>query len=155
MSGETFYGGGAVWLANEGGWVACVDPQTGQARAAERVMRFPRGPISPLAANEATHQMIAAGEQGLIQVPTDATQLHGSDRSPQRRPLDQFDEDDNFVATTLMDQYCTRLAETWLGIPAGDLLPGSPKSSSRNPHSQLAIRRESAQNQCAGPSALT
>jgi uncharacterized protein (DUF1501 family) len=40
--------------------------------------------------------------------------------------LDQLDEDDNFVATTLMDQYYATLAETWFGVPAGDLLPGSP-----------------------------
>jgi hypothetical protein len=40
--------------------------------------------------------------------------------------LDQLDEDDNFVATTLMDQYCATFAETWFGVPAGDLLPGSP-----------------------------
>jgi hypothetical protein len=33
---------------------------------------------------------------------------HGSDRSPQRRPLDQFDEDDNFAATALMDGYYAR-----------------------------------------------
>ena len=69
-------------------------------------------------------------------------QLHGSDRSPQRRPLDRFDEDDNFVATTLMDKYYARLAGTWPGVPGGDLLPGAPKPSSRKPHSQLAIRRE-------------
>jgi dihydrofolate reductase len=56
--------------------------------------------------------------------------------------LDQLDEDDNFVATTLMDQYYATLAETWFGVPAGDLLPGSPTPSSRKPHSQLAIRRE-------------
>ncbi len=60
-------------------------------------------------------------------------QLHGSDRSPQRRPLDRFDEDGNFVATTLMDKYYARLAGTWPGVPAGDLLPGSPKPSSRKP----------------------
>ena len=82
-------------------------------------------------------------------------QLHGSDRSPQRRPLDRFDEDDNFVAATLMDKYYARLAGTWPGVPAGDLLPGAPKPSSRKSHSQLAIRLRRAQIQCAGPSALT
>ena len=40
--------------------------------------------------------------------------------------LDQLDGDDNFVATTLMDQYYATLAETWFGVPTGDLLPGSP-----------------------------
>jgi uncharacterized protein (DUF1501 family) len=73
------------------------------------------------------------------------------------KPLDleQLDEDDNFVATTLMDQYYATLAETWFGVPAGDLLPGSPTPSSRKPHSQLAINVRRAQNQCAAPSALT
>jgi alkanesulfonate monooxygenase SsuD/methylene tetrahydromethanopterin reductase-like flavin-dependent oxidoreductase (luciferase family) len=33
------------------------------------------------------------------------------------------DEDDNFVATALMGEYYARLAETWPGVPAGDLLP--------------------------------
>jgi len=42
----------------------------------------------------------------------------------------------------VMDEYYATLAETWLGVPAGDLLPGSPNPSSRKPHSQLAIRRE-------------
>ena len=41
-----------------------------------------------------------------------------------------------------VDEYYATLAETWLGVPAGDLLPGSPNPSSRKPHSQLATRRE-------------
>lgn len=40
--------------------------------------------------------------------------------------LDPLDEDDNFVATNLMEQYYATLAEAWFGVPAGDLLPGSP-----------------------------
>ena len=87
--------------------------------------------------------------------PTDTTQLHGSDRSPQRRPLDQFDEDDNFGPTTLTDEDYATLAETWLGVPAGDLLPALPTApvGSRILSLRLGVRR--AQNQCAGPSALT
>src|SRR5215471_6315552 len=68
-----------------------------------------------------TMPWLAAGDRS--RAPTGATQPHGSDRSPQRRPLDQFDEDDSFVATTLMDEYYAGLAETWLGVPVGDLLP--------------------------------
>lgn len=68
MSGGTVYGGGVLWLANEGGWVACLDPQTGQARAAERRTPFPPIPTDPLAASRAAHQLIAAGGQGLVQV---------------------------------------------------------------------------------------
>jgi uncharacterized protein (DUF1501 family) len=40
--------------------------------------------------------------------------------------LDQLDEDDNFVASILMDRYYATLAETWFGVPAGDLLPAPP-----------------------------
>jgi hypothetical protein len=35
--------------------------------------------------------------------------------------VDQFEEDDNVIAATLMDQYDATLAETWFGVPAGDL----------------------------------
>jgi uncharacterized protein (DUF1501 family) len=30
------------------------------------------------------------------------------------------------MPTTLMDEYDATLAETWLGVPAGDLLPALP-----------------------------
>ena len=43
--------------------------------------------------------------------------------------------------TALVPYYAT-LAETWLGVPAGDLLPGSPNPPSRKPDSHLATRRE-------------
>src|SRR5258708_33417676 len=36
MYATTAYGGGALWLANQVGIVACLDPQTGEARANER-----------------------------------------------------------------------------------------------------------------------
>jgi hypothetical protein len=54
-----------------------------------------------------------------------------------------------------VDEYYATLAETWLGVPAGGLLPGSPNPSSRKPHPhwRLGVRR--AQNQRAAPSALT
>ncbi len=67
MGAETIYGGGALWLANEGGWVACVNPRTGRARAAERIP-FSRGLVTPLAADRETRQVIAAGNRGLVQV---------------------------------------------------------------------------------------
>jgi len=37
-----------------------------------------------------------------------------------------------------MDQYYVTLAETWSGVPAGDLLPGSP----------LALQQEAALSAC-------
>ena len=46
--------------------------------------------------------------------------------------------------------------ETWLGVPAGDLLPGSRNPSSRKPHSHsLRFVWGRAENQCAASSALT
>ena len=41
-----------------------------------------------------------------------------------------------------MQEYCTTLAETGLGEPAGDLFPGSPDPSSRKTHPQRATRPE-------------
>lgn len=67
MGATTIYGGGALWLANGGGWVACISPRSGRARAAER-MPSSRGLISLLEAEGATHHVIAAVDQGLIQV---------------------------------------------------------------------------------------
>jgi hypothetical protein len=69
--------------------------------------------------------------------------------------VDQFDDNDNFGPTTLMDKHYATLAETRLGVPAGRPPPRLSHPSSRKPHSQLAIRRETAQNQWAAPSALT
>jgi len=37
MWGETVYGGGALWLANQGRFVACIDAQTGKVRASTRL----------------------------------------------------------------------------------------------------------------------
>ncbi len=67
MSATTLYGGGALWLANEGGIVACLNPRTGKVRAIER-MPQPRGTIDPLAASRASGQVFAAGDHGLVQV---------------------------------------------------------------------------------------
>ncbi|WP_117000035.1 DUF1501 domain-containing protein [Desertimonas flava] len=39
--------------------------------------------------------------------------------------LSRVDEDDNFIATTTMDQYYATLAESWFGVPASDVLAGS------------------------------
>ena len=44
--------------------------------------------------------------------------IHGDPPS-----LTRLDEDDNFVATVMMDQYYATLAESWFGIDAGAVLP--------------------------------
>jgi hypothetical protein len=67
MGAAAIYGGRALWLATEGGRVACIDPQTGRVRAAESIP-FSRAMITPLAADGTTRQVIAAAGQGLVQV---------------------------------------------------------------------------------------
>jgi uncharacterized protein (DUF1501 family) len=42
--------------------------------------------------------------------------------------LDQLDDDGNLRATVSMTEYYATIAEHWLGVPAGDVLPGSPRS---------------------------
>jgi hypothetical protein len=41
MFEATAYGGSALWLANQLGVVACLDPRTGTVRASERIGRSP------------------------------------------------------------------------------------------------------------------
>jgi len=41
--------------------------------------------------------------------------------------LRDLDPDDNLKATVNMTEYYATIAESWFGIPAGDVLPGSPK----------------------------
>ena len=41
--------------------------------------------------------------------------------------LDRLDDDDNLIATTMFDQYYATLAESWFGVPASEVLPGSPR----------------------------
>jgi len=35
-------------------------------------------------------------------------------------------DDGNLVATVGMDEYYATLAESWMGVPANEVLPGSP-----------------------------
>lgn len=37
MSASTIYAGGSLWIANEAGFIACLDPQTAKVRASERL----------------------------------------------------------------------------------------------------------------------
>jgi uncharacterized protein (DUF1501 family) len=41
--------------------------------------------------------------------------------------LTRFDDDDNFVATTMMDEYYATLAEKWFGVDAVDVLTTKAK----------------------------
>lgn len=42
--------------------------------------------------------------------------------------LDRLDPDGNLRATVSMTEYYATIAEHWLGVPAGDVLPGRPRS---------------------------
>jgi ligand-binding sensor domain-containing protein len=37
MSASTIYGGGSLWIANESGVIACLDPRTAKVRAGEKI----------------------------------------------------------------------------------------------------------------------
>jgi hypothetical protein len=67
MYEATAYGGGAVWVANQVGIVACVDPRTGQVRASERVSQAPL-PYLLQAIDPARHAIYALNANGLLQI---------------------------------------------------------------------------------------
>ncbi len=79
--------------------------------------------------SEFGHRPALNGSGGLDRGTASALCLPGAvslSRIGEPRDLDQLDEDDNVVATTLMDQSYATLADTWFGVPAGDLLPSPP-----------------------------
>jgi outer membrane protein assembly factor BamB len=67
MYATTVYGGGALWLANQTGIVACLDPQTGKVRAQERLAQA-RLIYRLLAADPVSRQVFAAGARGLVRI---------------------------------------------------------------------------------------
>ena len=66
MYQATAYGGGALWVANQAGIVACLDPRTGQVRASEQVSQSQL--IYPLAIDPARHAIYALNTNGLVQI---------------------------------------------------------------------------------------
>src|SRR5260221_6148339 len=67
MYATTAYGGGALWLANQVGIVACLDPQTGEVRASERV-RQSQLIYRVLAVDPVLHAIYALDTSGLLQI---------------------------------------------------------------------------------------
>jgi hypothetical protein len=67
MYEATAYGGGALWVANQVGIVACLDPRTGQVRASERVSQA-RLPYQLQAIDPARHAIYALSANGLLQI---------------------------------------------------------------------------------------
>ncbi|HUY45244.1 MAG TPA: hypothetical protein VMV92_05915 [Streptosporangiaceae bacterium] len=67
MYATTVYGGGALWLATQTGIVACLNPETGKVRAAERVPQA-RLIYQLLAADPVSRQVFAVGARGLLRI---------------------------------------------------------------------------------------
>jgi hypothetical protein len=67
MYAATSYGGGSLWLANQAGIVACVDPRTGEPRAIERLHQD-RLILRLLAADPARRQIYASDSRGLVAI---------------------------------------------------------------------------------------
>ncbi len=69
MYEATAYGGGALWLANQAGIVACLDPRTGKARASERRGQSTNQLIYQLQAiDPATRAIYALNLRGLLRI---------------------------------------------------------------------------------------
>jgi outer membrane protein assembly factor BamB len=66
MYEATAYGGSALWVANQVGIVACLDPRTGQVRASEQVSQSQL--IYALQADPARHVIYALSANGLLQI---------------------------------------------------------------------------------------
>jgi streptogramin lyase len=67
MDATTLYGGGALWLANQAGIVACLDPRTGEIRASEHV-RQSQLIYQLLAVNPELHAIYALNTSELLQI---------------------------------------------------------------------------------------
>jgi hypothetical protein len=68
MGATTVYGGGTLWLANEGGVLACSSPQSGAVRAKTRTRPGLLVSSELLAVNPAAHLVYGLGSGGLIAI---------------------------------------------------------------------------------------
>lgn len=67
MNAATAYGGGTLWLTNDRGVLACLDPQAGTVLASERLSQSRL--LSQFAGvDQAAHVILALGERGLVQI---------------------------------------------------------------------------------------
>lgn len=77
MSASTLYAAGSLWLTNESGVLACLDPVTGRVRARERIS--PQEVLDLLAVGPTGHHLIALDNATtLIQVTPPASCWAGS-----------------------------------------------------------------------------
>jgi hypothetical protein len=66
MYETTVYAGGALWLANQAGIVACLDPRTGRIRASERVPLAQL--INDVTVDQARRTIIVGDDRGLAMI---------------------------------------------------------------------------------------
>jgi hypothetical protein len=66
MSATTIYGGGALWVANEAGIVACLDPERGTVRASEHIP--PSRQTDLLAVDTLGHHVFALDNEPHLQI---------------------------------------------------------------------------------------
>jgi len=76
MYAATSYGGGSLWLANQAGIVACINPRTGRPRAIERLHQD-QLIFQLLAADPARRQMYASDSRGLVVITPPANCWRG------------------------------------------------------------------------------
>jgi hypothetical protein len=79
MSASTIYGGGALWVDNGNGVLACVDPRTGVARAEAgnpvvtgNSVRFGGNSFQLLGTDAASHTLFASAENRLLAIAAPA-----------------------------------------------------------------------------------
>jgi hypothetical protein len=68
MGATTVYGGGALWLANEAGVMACATPRTGGVRARTRTGQGSLLGNDLLAVNQPAHLLYDLGQDGLTAI---------------------------------------------------------------------------------------
>jgi hypothetical protein len=68
MDATTVYGGGALWLANDAGVMACTSPRTGGVRARTRTRQGSLLGDDLLAVNQSAHLVYDLGQAGLIAI---------------------------------------------------------------------------------------
>ena len=78
-------------------------------------------------ASLALSHLADSGDVGLLRRMLADTNIwwYRAGRHGEAPSLRSLDDDGNLVATIGMDAYYATLAESWFGVPAADVLPGS------------------------------
>jgi outer membrane protein assembly factor BamB len=75
MGASVAYGDGTLFLAQEGGLVACIDPQTGEVRGSETLPNSPEqyGAITVLAVDGSGGLVYGGDDEGVIAITPPAS----------------------------------------------------------------------------------